>query len=327
MKSYNEALSHYNSIKKPPRAKNWQADTVIHNGKPLRRTGDTHMAIHMRDDGVIYYRLYDTHVATFYPPQADGTERRTFKFVATQTTTTFMFDYGLHTWEVTMDDDTKAHIPYVSNGGWRENDKLTADLTFNANNQVIRSRSSHQDVYTMVSNDEDKAKRKELRDKVEHLITLSLFKMPQLKEDATVEESWGQPFGTSYRNAPREVEDLKQYIVLRGIDIDDTIFVGKFMDSLQGAFNLYASKICYDAELFDWGNFWSIADQTQRQEAERQYKMEQEEARFAKVAEIDEKAFKKSLTNMLLSACNIKTGSVRKPWGQFMPKLPRKWIA
>jgi hypothetical protein len=327
MKSYNEALSHYNSIKKPPRAKNWQTGAMPHNGRPLRRTGDTHMAIHMRDDGVIYYRLYDTHVATFYPPQADGTERRTFKFVATQTTTTFMFDYGLHTWEVTMDDDTKAHIPYVSNGGWRENDKLTADLTFNANNQVIRSRSSHQDVYTMVSNDEDKAKRKELRDKVEHLITLSLFKLPHLKEDATVEAAWGQPFGTSYRNAPREVEDLKQYIGLRGIDIDDTIFVGKFMDSLQGAFNLYASKVCYDAELFDWGNFWSIADQTKRQEAERQYKMEQEEARFAKVADIDEKAFKKSLTNMLLSASNIKTGSVRKPWGQFMPKLPRKWIA
>ena len=327
MKSYNEALQHYNSIKKPPRAKNWQADTVIHNGKPLRRTGDTHMAIHMRDDGVIYYRLYDTHVATFYPPQADGTERRTFKFVSTQTTTTYMYDYGLNVWEVTMDDGTTAQIPWVSNGGWRENDKLTADLTFNANNQVIRSRSSHQDVYTMVSNDDDKAKRKELRDKVEHLITLSLFKMPHLKEDATVEESWGQPFGTSYRNAPREVEDLKQYIGLKGVDINDEMFVGKFMDSLQSAFNLYASKVCYDAELFRWKSFWDIQDPTERQQAERQYKIDQQEQRFAKVADIDEKAFKKSLTNMLLSASNIKTGSVRKPWGQFMPTLPRKWLA
>jgi hypothetical protein len=215
----------------------------------------------------------------------------------------------------------------VSNGGWRENDKLTADLTFNANNQVIRSRSSHQDVYTMVSNDEDKAKRKELRDKVEHLITLSLFKMPQLKEDATVEEAWGQPFGTSYRNAPREVEDLKQYIGVSGVDIDDNIFVGKFMDSLQSAFNLYASKLCYEADLFRWGSFWNLPTREAQEEAHNQHKMKQEEARFAKVAEIDEKAFKKSLTNMLLSACNIKTGSVRKPWGQFMPKLPRKWIA
>jgi hypothetical protein len=328
MKSYNEALSHYNSIKKPPRAKYWNEGAGnYNNGKPLRRTAEGHMGIHMRNDGVIYYRLYDTHVATFYPPQADGTERKQFKYVPTQTTIAFMDAYGLWFHSVTMDDGTHAYIPHAQNGGWRENDKLTADLVCDTNGQVIRSLSSHQDVYTMVSNAEDKAKRKELRDKVEHLITLALFKMPHLKDDATVEESWGQPFGTSYRNAPREVEDLKQYIGLSGVDIDDNIFVGKFMDSLQSAFNLYASKICYDADLFRWKSFWHIQDKAEQQQAERQYKMEQEEARFAKVADIDEKAFKKSLTNMLLSASNIKTGSVRKPWGQFMPKLPRKWIA
>jgi hypothetical protein len=179
----------------------------------------------------------------------------------------------------------------------------------------------------MVSNDADKAKRKELRDKVEHLITLSLFKLPQLKDDATVEESWGQPFGTSYRNAPREVEHLKQYLGNHELDINDERFISMFMESLQSAFNLYASKVCYDAGLFIWGRFWDIPDQAQREEAARKHKIEQQEQRFAKVADIDEKAFKKSLTNMLLSACNIKTGSVKKPWGQFMPKLPRKWIA
>jgi hypothetical protein len=327
MKSYQEALQHYNSISKPPRAKKWQTGSMPDNGRPLRRTGDTHMAIHMRDDGAIYYRLYDTHVATFYPPQQYGEERRTFKYVSTQTTNTFMHDYGLHTWEVRLDDGTTAQIPYVGNGGWRENNMLTADLTFNANNQVIRSRSSHKDVYTMVSNDEDKAKRKELRDKVEHLITLSLFKLPQLKENATVQADWGQPFGTSYRNAPREVEYLKQHLGNHGIDINDNTFINLFMESLQSAFNLYASKVCYDADMFAWNGFWEIADREKREEAHKQHKIAQQEIRFAKVADIDEKAFKKSLTNMLLSACNIKTGSVKKPWGQFMPKLPRKWIA
>jgi hypothetical protein len=328
MKSYKEALSHYSSINKPPRAKYWnQGDGKRDNGKPLRRTAESHMGIYKTDEGVIYYKLYDTHVAKFYPPEADGTERIRFKYVPTQTTTTFMQEYGLHIWEVQMDDGTMARIPYVQNGSWRENDRLTADLLFNPQGQVIRSRSSHQDVYTMVSNDDDKAKRKELRDKVEHLITLSLFKLPQLKEDATVEESWGQPFGTSYRNAPREVEHLKQYLGNHDIDINDNVFIDLFMDSLQSAFNLYASKVCYDADLFAWNGFWEIEDRAKRSEAEQQFKMEQQEQRFAKVADIDEKAFKKSLTNMLLSACNIKTGSVKKPWGQFMPTLPRKWIA
>jgi hypothetical protein len=328
MISYNQALEHYNSINKPPRAKYWnQGAGWYDNGKPLRRTSESHMGIYMTDKGVIYYKLYDTNVATFYPPEADGSYKITTKYVPTQTTTAFMQEYRLHFHTQTTTTGETVCIPYVQNGGWRENDKVTATLYYDANHGLIKERSSHKDVYTMVSNDEDKAKRKELRDKVEHLITLSLFKLPQLKEDATVEESWGQPFGTSYRNAPREVEHLKQYLQTHELDINDERFVGMFMESLQSAFNLYASKVCYDAGLFAWKSFWDIQDQTQRAEAERQYKIDQQEARFAKVAEIDEKAFKKSLTNMLLSACNIKTGSVRKPWGQFMPKLPRKWLA
>ena len=115
MKSYNEALAHYDSITKPPRSKKWQSNVMHDNGKPLRRTSEDHMAIHKRDDGVIYYRLYNTNILTLYPPQADGTERRTFKYVGTQTTSTFMYDYGLNCYLVNMDDGTQARIPYVPN--------------------------------------------------------------------------------------------------------------------------------------------------------------------------------------------------------------------
>ena len=325
MKSYQEALNHYNSIKKPPRSKKWAVGVMPDNGKPLRRTGETHMGIHMTSDGVIYYRLYDTHIATFYPPQQNGDERKTLKYVSTQTTGTFMYQYGLNVWEVTMDDDTKARIPYVGNGGWRENDKLTADLTFNTNNQVIRSLSSHKDVYTMVSNDEDKAKRKELRAKVEHLITLALFKLPNLKEDVTIERTWGEPFGTAY-NSPRTVEHLKQYLRSNDVSIDDPRFIEQFMEALQDLFNLYASKLCYDADTFGYFRYWELPEGADRVNGERQFKLNQQEKQFAIVADIAPDGFKKSLTNMLLSACNIKTGSVKKPWGQFMPTLPARWV-
>jgi hypothetical protein len=325
MKSYQEALNHYNSIKKPPRSKKWAVGAMPDNGKPLRRTGETHMGIHMRDDGAIYYRLYDTHVATFYPPQQYGEERKTFKYVPTQTTMAFMYGYGLHAWEVSMDDGTKARIPYVQHGGWRENDKVTADLVCNKYGQVIRSLSSHKDVYTMVSNDEDKAKRKELRAKVEHLITLALFKLPNLKEDVTVEAAWGEPFGTAYNN-PRTVEQLKQHIRLADVNIDDPQFIEKFMEALQDLFNLYASKLCYDAETFGYFRYWELPEGADRVSAERQFKIDQQNKQFAVVADITPDGFKKSLTNMLLSASNLKTGSVRKPWGQFMPTLPVRWV-
>lgn len=328
MRTYQQALDHYNSITKPPRSKHWngRGEGALDNGKPLRRTAEVHMGIHKNKDNVIYYRLYNTNVASFYPPDENGIERRTFKYVATQTTTAFMFSYNLHFYNVTMDDGTEASVPYTQNGNWGENNNLTADLYFNTDNQVIRHLSSHKDVYTMVSNDEDKAKRKELREKVEHLITLALFKLPQLKEDVTIEEQWGMPFGTSYRNTPRAVDALKQYVSRNNVDINNQEFVSLFMDSLQSFFNLYASKSCYDAELFKWTSFWHLQNIEEREEAMKKHKLEQQEQRFAKVAELTAEGFKKSLTNMLLSASNIKTGSVKKPWGQFMPKLPRTFI-
>lgn len=328
MKSYQQALDHYNTINKPPRARYWNTgDGKRDNGKPLRRTAESHMAIHKTDDNIIYYRLYDTHVATFYPPEADGSYKITTKYVPTQTTGIFMDTYHLNYYTQTTTEGESVAIPYVQHGSWRENDKVTATLYYNKDHALIKERSSHQDVYTMVSSPEDKAKRKELRDKVEHLITLALFKLPQLKEDATIEECLGQPFATSYRNSPREVDHLKQHLKRHDLDINDNYFVESFMGALQGAFDLYASKVCYDAGLFKWKSFWDLPNMEEREEAHKQYKLDQQEKRLAMVNDLAPDGFKKSLTNMLLSATNTKVGSVKKPWGQFMNKLPRKWIA
>ena len=325
MKSYNEALAHYDSIATPPRSKKWKPEVMPDNGKPLRRVGETHMAIHKRDDGVIYYRLYDTHIVTLYPPNADGTERRTFKYVGTQTTTQFMFDYGLHCYSVTMDDGTEARIPYVANGRWAQNDLITADLVFNTNNQVIRSRSSHKDVYTMVSSPDDKLKRKEFKQRLESLITLASFNIASLIDNVTIDGNWGAPFGTQY-SEPRELIAIKQYIRAYGASLDDNEFIQKFMEGVQGAFDVYASKVVYNGGGYNYTSFWHINDPAERDKAEQQYKAELLAKRDEIVRNIDDKSFRKSLTNMLMTSANLKTGSVKKPWGQFMPKLPVKWI-
>ena len=328
MISYQQALDQYNNIKKPPRARYWNTgDGKRDNGKPLRRTAESHMAIHKTQDNIIYYRLYDTHVATFYPPEADGSYKVTAKYVPTQTTHQFMFSYGLHFYKQTTTEGESVEIPYVQHGSWRDNDKVTATLYYNKDHALIKERSSHQDVYTMVSSPEDKAKRKELRGKVEHLITLALFKLPQLKDNVSTDSTWGQPFGTSYRNAPRELDYLKQHLRNHELDINDEHFVNLFMDALQPAFNVYASKVCYDAKLFGYFKYWEIPEGTDRVSAELTWKIDQINQRQAMVDNITPDGFKKSLTNMLLSATNTKTGTVKKPWGQFMPKLPRTWIA
>jgi len=327
MRSYQQALKHYNDRPQPPRAKYWtQGEGKVDNGRPLRRTAEDHMGIYKTDAGVIYYKLYETRVATLYPPEADGTERVVFKYVGTQTTGSFMQNFSLHMWEVQMDDGTKARIPYVENGKWRDNSMVTADLVFNKEGQVIRSRSWHKDVYTMVSSAEDKAKRKELRAKVEHLITLAMFKLPNLKENVKTEEHLGRPFGTGYGNAPRNKDMLIRHVNNNGVDINDNTFIDLFMDSLQDAFNAYASKVCYEAGLFHWGNFWGISDSTARDKAMQEFRADQQVQRLLLTDTIDEVGFKKSLTNMLLTASNTKTGTIKKPWGQFMPTIPANYI-
>lgn len=238
-----------------------------------------------------------------------------------------MDSYHLHFYTQTTTEGETVRVPYVENGNWRDNHLPTATLYYNKDHALIKERSSHKDVYTMVSSPEDKAKRKELRGEVEHLITLALFKLPNLKEDVTLESQLGQPFATSYGNSPRGVEHIKQHLRFHELDINDNTFIDLFMSGLQDAFNLYASKVCYDAGLFAYKSFWHISNEQERDVAASKFKIEQQDARYAMVADITPDGFKKSLTNMLLSATNNKVGSVKKPWGQFMPKLPVKWIA
>ena len=94
----------------------------------------------------------------------------------------------------------------------------------------------------------------------------------------------------------------------------------------QGAFNVYASKVVYNNDGFSYKSFWHLDTDEQRKQAEQQYKVEQLAKRDEIVRNIDDKSFRKSLTNMLLTASGIKTGTVKKPWGQFMPTLPCNYI-
>jgi hypothetical protein len=240
-----------------------------------------------------------------------------------------MSAYALHFGHVVMDDGTSVRIPYCENGGWRECDRLTADLYFNADNQVIRSLSSHKDIYTMVSSADDKAKRKEFKQRLESLITLATFNMVSLQTNCQLEKSYGEPFGTAY-DAPRELETLKRYIRQQGASIEDSEFVSAFMPAVQGAFDVYASKLAYNAGGWDWGNYyWDNGTRLSDEEAIRrrdEHEKEKQQIRLNTIVNITTEGFTKSLTNMLLNAANLKTGSVKKPWGQFMPKLPVRWI-
>jgi hypothetical protein len=52
---------------------------------------------------------------------------------------------------------------------------------------------------------------------------------------------------------------------------------------------------------------------------------DQEKQRWAIADEVTAEDFKKALMSRLLKVANLKTGSVKTPWGQFPDTIPRKY--
>lgn len=315
MQSYAQALELYNSRPVPPRSKAWKE--MADNARPLRRTGDKEKAIHMTDEGVIYFRLYDTNLITLYPPQADGTYRVEVRWYDSQTTRNFMSDFGLYYTYLLTTDNTRVSVPLVP--------QLSpcADLTFTADNKLIVSRSWHADIYTAVSSAEDKQRRREFKAKLDTLTTLATLKLENYRANVRIEAEYGKPFAggwhlpdsvrlfehkvheIKYRNHSRDPEDF---------DFNDPEFIESFLDAGQGLFDILASKRAWIEDVVRV-YYRATAEQLQ----------EFEDKRRQIVNSITPEDFSKSLHNKLLSLFNLKKGSDRKAWGQFQPSLPRKF--
>lgn len=315
MQSYAQALEMYNSRPVPPRSKKWKE--MADNARPLRRTGDTAKGIHMTDEGVIYYRLYNTNIATLYPPQADGTYRVEVRWYDSQTTRNFMSDFGLYyVWLLTT-DDTRVCVPLVPLS------RPCADLTFTADNKLIVARSRHADIYTAVSSADDRQRRREFKAKLDTLITLAMFKLENYRANVTIEASYGKPFAggwhlpDSVRVLEHKVNDIKyntRSYDPEDFDFDNPEFIESFLGAGQGVFDILASKRAWNENTF---KYYHRATAEQLQEVE--------DKRRQIINDITPEDFSKSLHNKLLSMFNLKKGSDRKAWGQFQPSLPRKY--
>lgn len=313
MQSYAQALSLYNSRPVPPRSKKWKE--MADNARPLRRTGDTAKGIHMTSEGVIYFRLYDTNLVTLYPPQADGTYRVECRWYDSQTTRNFMSDFGLYYTYLLTTDDTRVSVPLVPLS------RPCADLTFTADDKLIVSRSWHADIYTAVSNADDRQRRREFKAKLDTLTTLAMFKLENYRANVKIEQDYGRPFAggwrlpDSVRELERKVNDIKYSTRNRDpedFDFNDPEFIEKLLDAGQGVFDVLASKRAYAADCF-YSRYRSNNDVLKQQQQQI-------------VNDITPEDFSKSLHNKLLSLFNLKKGSDRKAWGQFQATLPTKFM-
>lgn len=320
MKSYEQALDRYTKAYQPPRSKKWKE--MADNARPLGRVGEYHKSIHKTADGVIYYRLYDTNILTLHPRDTNGEYKVEFRYYQSQTTDKFIYDYGLYCDDLRTTEDKIARVPRVHT--WAGHSP-TATLTLDANDKLIVSKSSHLPIYTAVMSDDDKVGKKMLKEKLEPLVTLAMFKLADYKANVSLDVDLGAPFsGATWgrRYAPNAVVDLERYaqnkrITIGEIDeyLADPEFVEMFMAASQVMFDVLASKRVYAADGFF--DDWSV-----KKNPELIEKRERIQAEV--VASITPEDFRKTVFNRMVGLFKVENNG-RKDWGQFKESLPRKW--
>jgi len=319
MRTYEDALHHYENSKAPKRSQKWKK--YSDNPRYLNGVSNWHKGIHREDaTGAIYYRLYNTNVAKFYPPLNDGTRKVEMMYYSSQLTSIFMFDYCLHYQNQTTTEGKSVVVPYVQ-GGYQDTEP-SATLWFDSFGKLIVDKSKHKDIYTYRSSNEDKQKRKDFKTKLDTLVTLAMFKLDEYKNHATFKDEYGAPFGSQYRE-PITITNFKRYITSPDLfDVENPEFVNNFLDLGQGVMDILASKRIYNYVLEGerWsGSLFSTWSKTPEQLDANNLKMRN----ICNAITADE--FKKSFVNRVLEVAQIKTGTVKTPWGQFRDTIPHKF--
>lgn len=320
MLSYEQALARYEGAYNPPRSKKWKA--MPDNARPLDSTSYFHYGIHKREDGVIYYRLYDTNIATFYPPDAEGYTKVEMSYYNSQTTNTFIYKYGLYYFSLHTTDGKEVQVPYVPQYYAKEQGHEHSAVLYFKNNLLDVSKSHHADIFTNTSSAEDKQKRKDFKKKVDVLVTLAMLRLEDYKYNATFDDDYGMPFGTAY-NTPTPINDFAHIINVVGKEeTENPRYIEAFLNMGQAVFNILANKriYAYIPEGEKWQGSLYRTWNAKAEVIEANRKMMREIA-----DQVNADDFRKSLTNKVLDMVGIKEGSERTAWGQFQSKVPRKF--
>lgn len=319
MRSYQAALDHYFSRPVPPRSKKWAA--MPDNARPLQRTAYAHYGIHKRSsDQAIIYRLYETNVATIYPPNAEGNTLVECCYYDSPLTNNFMWTNNIGYYRLNSTEGNEVCVPYVhSDAPYGDPKPATAKLMMDKDGKLIVSQSWHADIATRVSTTEDKNKRKELFKQLDGFVMLIGLRIDQYRANCTLDANYGRPFATEYRQPQsiKNVGDLVNGSDAKDIEnigdvLNDADTVDVLVDMGQGVFDILASKRAYDAELLGWY-------------ASRAHPNGVDEAKHAIIMGVNTEDFLKSYRSRLQKLVGIKEGTGFKIWGQFREKLPRKW--
>ena len=318
--TYQDAEEQFNSIKKPPRSKKY-----LENQRPLRRVSEDWLML-QKDAHSYVYKIGQQEVVRLFEPNAEGEYEVAIRtFHATYDLHQLYKQTGYHN-RITFETSTGTKVCVPLNGYWNDQGKeFSAMLTFNRNHQLVVEKSWHADVYLRKSSNTDKAKRKNIKQQLDAYVTLQMFKLPTLKDNARPSEHQARPFG-EFEGKYSDINIIRSAFTLDEIPLGSQAFAEAFDSIAQSAFDMLASKRIYNDDngqgnrLFyaARGNSWYT-----RNEPDAQAKAE------AKIAEIVDSItpedFKTSLVQTLMKFAGLAQGSEFVPLPQFPDKLPNRF--
>ena len=112
MHSYHSALARYLSCEPlNNRAKKWLA--MPDEARPLETRRHGWKSVHRTPEGIVYFHMWRTDLATFHPPVADGSYNVIVEHYDSPTTQQFISKFGIRYNNLRAQDGKRAVVPCV----------------------------------------------------------------------------------------------------------------------------------------------------------------------------------------------------------------------
>lgn len=314
IKTYANMEEIFNRTKKPPRSKKYND-----NQRPLRRVSESHLML-QKDPHSYVININGREVARYFEPDENGDCQIAVRGLYATYDINLMWKFtGLFNrlpLQTTNGDTVLVPFNHMYDAQGKD---FSAVLTFNSSRQLVVEKSWHADVYKLASTSEDKSKRKAIKQQLESYITLQMFKLPSLKDNAEVDAHQGRPFAEEELSWAKQNE-MRDFIKELPFCLENQEFAELFDEVSQDVFNMLASKKIYqrDGQLF-WKakSYYGGRNPADMADAKEQIQ--------DIINSITPDEHKKSLITRLMKYANLGSGSESVALPQFANELPRTY--
>jgi len=320
---YNQAARYFEKTRKP-RTVRWGEDE-----RPLYNTASHHYRIVKGEDSYAKYYdlvLYSTSLIRYYEPNALNEHRVLVRGHASTASRAFVWRHGMgmgrslnlkdgygfiREGKLMLNPETYKATDHGVPHGW------SADLMFTDDSlrTIDVTRSRHIPIYKAASSDEDKAKRKQLKQAVDHWVELLGYRLEEYLNTELDTNKWqlqraGEAFTSALDmldyNERDAVKSAVEAALCGGDLICDEVFTNA-MTKLGHAVATHLKGVRENQQERRWDY------------ATRKYTY------LTELKPVTRADFRKSMESHLISLLNLREGSARVDIGQFPESVPRKW--